>query len=114
MNLRNKVSLIGRIGVAPSIIELQDGKRMAKIVLATNERYKNKEGAIEESTQWHNIVVFGKKVDVVERYFSKGKEIALEGRLVNRSWETEKGEKKYSTEVLVNNFLMLGKHQKAS
>lgn len=112
MNIRNKVSLIGRIGIEPNIIELQNGDHIAKITLATNERYRKENGVIEENTQWHNLVIFGKKVETVQKYLQKGQEIAIEGRLKNRSWETKNGEKKYATEIVVQNFLML-EHRKA-
>ncbi len=106
--LKNSVQLIGRLGNEPAIKTFDSGKRMATFSLATNETYYNNKGEKVDDTQWHNIVVWGKKVDVVENYLSKGSEIAIEGKLINRSYERE-GVKKYITEINLNELLMLGK-----
>ena len=83
-------------------------KKNATFSLATNEVYYNNEGEKVEETQWHNIVVWGKKVEVVEKYLKKGSEVALEGKLVNRSYEKD-GITKYITEINMNDMLMMGK-----
>ncbi|MBU3011565.1 single-stranded DNA-binding protein [Polaribacter vadi] len=106
--LRNKVQLIGRLGQDPEIITFQDGNKIAKFSLATDDSYKDKSGNKVERSYWHNLVVKGGLVKVVENYVTKGKEIAIEGKLTNRSYETKQGEKRYITEVLVNELLMLG------
>ena len=106
-SLKNNVQLIGRLGNEPQVREFESGKRMATFSLATNDSYTNAQGEKIDDTQWHNIVVWGKKVDVVENYLQKGKEIALTGKLINRSYEKE-GEKKYITEINVNELLMTG------
>lgn len=106
--LKNSVQLIGRLGNEPQVKTFDSGKKMASFSLATNEVYYNNKGEKVEDTQWHNIVVWGKKVDVVENYLKKGSEIALEGKLINRSYEKD-GEKKYFTEISVNELLMLDK-----
>ena len=108
-SLRNKVQLIGRLGQDPEIITFEDGGKMAKFSLATDESYKDKNGQKVERTFWHSIVVKNGLVNVVENYVTKGQEIAIEGRLANRSWDDKDGNKRYSTEVLVNELLMLGK-----
>lgn len=107
--LRNKVQLIGRLGQDPEIISFADGNKMAKFSLATDDSYKDKNGAKVERTDWHNVVVKGNLVSVVENYVNKGKEIAVEGKLTTRSYETKEGEKRYITEVLCNELLLLGK-----
>lgn len=107
--LRNKVQLIGNLGNDPEIINLESGKMLAKFSIATNENYKNAEGEKITDTQWHNVVVWGKTASIVEKYLSKGKEIAIEGKLTNRSYETKEGEKRYVTEIVCNELLMLGK-----
>jgi len=107
--LRNSVQLIGRLGQDPEIISFEDGNKMAKFSLATDDSYKDKEGNKVERAQWHNIIVRGGLVKVVEEYVVKGKEIAIEGKLTNRSYDTQEGEKRYVTEILVNELLMLGK-----
>ena len=106
--LRNKVQLIGRLGQEPEIVTFNDGNKMAKFSLATDDSYKDKEGQKVERAYWHNIVVKGGLVTVVESYVKKGQEIDIDGKLTNRMWETETGEKRYVTEVVVNELLMLG------
>ena len=108
-SLRNKVQLIGRLGQDPEIITFEDGGKMAKFSLATDESYKDKNGQKVERTFWHSIVVKNGLVNVVENYVTKGQEIAIEGRLANRSWDDKDGNKRYSTEVVVNELLMFSK-----
>ncbi len=107
--LRNKVQLIGNLGNDPEIITLDSGKKLAKFSLATNEVYKNAEGEKVTQTEWHNLIAWNKTAEIVEQYVSKGKEIAIEGKLTNRSYEDKDGQKRYITEVVVNELLMLGK-----
>ncbi len=107
--IRNKVQLIGNLGNDPEIINLESGKMLAKFTIATNESYKNNKGEKITDTQWHNIVAWGKTAEIVEKYVTKGKEVAIEGKLTSRSYETKEGEKRYITEVVCNELLMLGK-----
>ncbi len=107
--LRNKVQLIGNLGGDPEIINLESGKKLAKFSVATNESYRNTQGDIVKDTQWHQVVVWGKLAEVVEKYLSKGNEVAVEGKLTNRSYETSEGQKRYFTEIVCNELLMLGK-----
>ena len=107
--LKNKVQLIGNLGNDPEIINLESGKMLAKFSIATNESYKNTQGEKIVDTQWHNIVAWGKTASLVEKYLQKGKEIAIEGKLTTRSWEDKDGMKRYTTEVVCNELLMLGK-----
>ncbi len=107
--LRNKVQLIGNLGNDPEIINLESGKTLAKFAIATNESYKNAQGEKVTDTQWHNIVAWGKTAQIVEKYVGKGKEVAIEGKLTTRSWEDKDGIKRYTTEVVCNELLMLGK-----
>ncbi|MDC7996621.1 single-stranded DNA-binding protein [Gilvibacter sediminis] len=107
--LRNKVQLIGRLGQDPEVLTFDDGGKMAKFSLATDDSYKDKQGQKIERTQWHNIIVRGGLVNIVENYVSKGQEIAVEGKLSNRSWDDKDGNKRYTTEVMVNELLLLGK-----
>jgi single-strand DNA-binding protein len=106
--LKNKVQLIGNVGNEPEIITLESGKKVAKFSIATNEFYKNSNGEKEQNAQWHNIVAWGKIAEIVEKYVGKGKEIVLEGKLTSRSYETKEGEKRYVTEVVANEILLLG------
>jgi single-strand DNA-binding protein len=106
--LRNKVQLIGNVGNAPEIKNLESGKKVANFSLATNEFYKDSKGEKVQDTQWHNIVAWGKTAEIVEKYAGKGKEIAIEGKLSSRSYETSDGEKRYVTEVIASEILLLG------
>lgn len=107
--LRNKVQLIGNLGKDPEIINLESGKTLAKFSIATNESYKNAQGEKVTDTQWHNIVAWGKTAQIVEKFVTKGKEVAIEGKLTTRSWEDKDGMKRYMTEVVCSELLMLGK-----
>lgn len=107
--LRNKVQLIGNLGNDPEIITLDSGKKLAKFSIATNESYKNQKGERITDTQWHNIVAWGKTAEIVENFVGKGKEVAIEGKLTTRMWEDKEGQKRYTTEVVCNELLMLGK-----
>ena len=107
--LRNKVQLIGNLGNNPEIITLESGKKLAKFSIATNENYKNSKGEKVTDTQWHNIVAWNKTAEIIEKYLEKGSEVAIEGKLTTRSYETKEGEKRYITEVVCNELLMLGK-----
>ena len=107
--LRNKVQLIGRLGQDPEITTFEDGNKIAKFSLATDDSYKDKNGEKVERTFWHNVVVRGGLVSVVENYVTKGKEIAIEGKLTNRSYDDKDGNTRYITEVFCNELLLLGK-----
>ncbi|WP_445731489.1 single-stranded DNA-binding protein [Mariniflexile sp.] len=106
--LKNKVQLIGNVGNEPEIMNLDSGKKVAKFSIATNEFYKNSNGEKEQNTQWHNVVAWGKIAEIIEEYVGKGKEVAIEGKLTSRSYETKEGEKRYVTEVVANEILLLG------
>jgi single-strand DNA-binding protein len=107
-NLKNKVQLIGNLGMNPEIKNLDSGKKLAKFSIATNETYRNAKGDKIEDTQWHNLIAWGKTAEIIEKYVTKGNEIAIEGKLVNRNYDDKDGNKRYVTEVLVNEILMLG------
>ncbi len=106
--LRNKVQLIGNLGNAPEIITLDSGKKLAKFSIATNEVYKNAQGEKVTETQWHNLVAWNKTAEIVEKYVEKGREIAIEGKLTSRSYDDKDGNKRYITEIIVNELLLLG------
>ena len=107
--LRNSVQLIGRLGKEPEVRTFESGTKMASFSLATNDVYYNNKGEKVEDVQWHNIVAWGKKVDIIENYLKKGSEVAIQGKLTSRSYETKEGDKRYVTEVNMNELLMLGK-----
>ena len=107
--LRNKVQLIGNLGNDPEIVNLESGSKLAKFSIATNETYKNAKGEKVTDTQWHNVVAWGKTAEIVENFLTKGNEVAVEGKLIHRSYDTKEGEKRYITEIRCNELLMLGK-----
>ncbi len=106
--LRNKVQLMGNLGNEPEVITLESGKKLAKFSLATNESYRNSEGEKITNTEWHNLIAWGKIAEVVEKYLKKGNEVMVEGKLTSRSYETKEGDKRYITEIVCNELLMLG------
>lgn len=105
--LRNKVSLIGRLGAQPEVTTLNSGRILARFNLATNERFKNKEGEWQDNTQWHTINAWGKTAERVKKALNKGQEIILEGKLVHQAYETKSGEKRYGTIIEATEFLLL-------
>ena len=107
--LKNKVQLIGNLGMDPEVLTLENGNKLARFSIATSETYKNQKGEKVEEVQWHNIVAWGKTAEIVENYVTKGKQIAVEGKLIHRSYETKEGDKRYITEVKCNKLLLLGK-----
>lgn len=104
--MKNKVNLIGNLGKDPEIVNLDSGVKIAKFSLVTSETYKNKQGERVSETEWHNIVIFGKLAEIVEKYVSKGSKVDVEGKIKTRSWEKD-GEKKYATDIIVNELVML-------
>lgn len=109
--LRNSVQLIGRLGKDPEVKTYGDNKKKASLSIATTDSYKNAKGEKVEDTQWHNLVIWGSLAGVAEKYLKKGQEIAVEGKLVHRAYETNAGEKRYITEINVNDLVMLGSKQ---
>lgn len=105
--MKNKVQLIGNLGMNPEVKELSNGKKVARFALATHESYKDKSGEYINDTHWHNVVVWGKLADSVEKTLIKGTEVALEGKLQQRSYDDKDGNKRYVTEVLLNDFVVL-------
>ena len=107
--MKNKVQLIGNVGNDPEIKNLDGGKKVANLTIATNDSYKNDKGEKVEQTEWHKVVAWGKTAEIIEKYVTKGIQIAIEGKLTHRSYDDKNGEKRYITEVVVNDLLLLGK-----
>ncbi|WP_271769778.1 single-stranded DNA-binding protein [Aquimarina algiphila] len=107
--LKNKVQLIGNLGQEPEIVNLDSDRKLAKFSIATNDYYYNKQGDKITDTQWHNVIAWGKIADIIEKYVNKGQEIAIEGKLTSRSYDDNEGQKRYITEIVCNELLMLGK-----
>lgn len=108
-NLRNKVQLIGNLGSAPEMKQFENGKQMVRFSIATSDTYRNAQGETVKDTQWHNVVAWGTVAKIAEKYLEKGKEVAIEGKLTNRSYEDKDGHKKYVTEIIASDILLLGK-----
>jgi single-strand DNA-binding protein len=105
----NKVLLIGNLGKDPEMRSLPSGQPVASFTLATSRRWRDKNGQKQEQTEWHQIVIFGKQAEIAGQYLTKGKQIYVEGRIQTRSWDDRtSGEKKYRTEIICDNFQMLG------
>jgi len=108
-NLRNSVRLVGNLGNEPEVKTIANNKKLAKVSIATNSSYKNEKGEKVEETQWHNLVMWGSNATLAEKYLHKGVEICVEGKLSSRSYMDSAGVKKYITEIIVNEVLLLNK-----
>ncbi len=106
--LKNQVQLIGNVGQEPQVTVLENGKKVARISLATNENFKNSKGEKQTNTDWHQLVAWGKVASLIEEYVFTGKEIAVQGKLSSRSYEDKEGVKRHVTEVIVSEILFLG------
>lgn len=105
----NKVILIGNVGKDPEIKQLDNGYRIAKFTLATHETYKNKDGEKGEQTEWHNIVVLRDGLaEIAKKFIIKGKQVYVEGKIRTRIWTDKEGVKRNLTEIIAENFIMLG------
>ena len=102
------MQLIGNLGNAPEVKKTESGKKLVRFSVATNEVYHNAKGEKVKETQWHNLIAWGKLADIVEKYLNKGSEVAVEGKLITRNYNDKEGNKKYITEIQVNELLMLG------
>jgi single-strand DNA-binding protein len=109
----NSVRLIGNLGRDPEIKNFEDGKKLAKVSLATSDRFKNTKGEWVTETQWHNLVAWGKQAEIMERLLKKGAEVTVNGRIVSRNYEDKEGNKKYMTEIVVTELYLPGKKKEA-
>lgn len=112
--LKNKVQLIGRLGFDPELKTVGSDKTLARFSLATSESYKDKSGQWQNETYWHNITAWGQLANVISKVASKGDEIAVEGKIVNKSYQDKQGITRYSTEIIINEFMMMGNKKKPS
>lgn len=110
--MKNRVQLIGNLGATPEVRNLNSGKKVAQFSMATSETYKNSAGERVQDTQWHQVVAWNKLAEVVENYLDRGKRVAVEGKLVYRSYEDKNGVKRYVTEIVASDILMLDKKEK--
>ena len=101
----NKVILLGRLGRDPEVRNFQNGGKVVNLRLATSERYKDREGAQQERTEWHSVAIFNERLgEVAEKYLKKGSEVYIEGQIETRKWQGQDGQDKYSTEIVLRQF----------
>ncbi|MPL71961.1 Single-stranded DNA-binding protein [bioreactor metagenome] len=111
-SLRNRVQLIGHLGADPEVKTFENNRKVARLSLATNDEYTDKEGQKVKQTQWHQLVVWGRLAETCEKYLTKGKEVAIEGKLTYRTWNDKDGKSHNITEIIVNELLMMGGKEK--
>ena len=105
----NKAQLIGHLGADPESRFMTSGNAVANLSVATNESWRSAEGDIKDKTEWHKVVIYGKKAETATEFMKKGQLVYIEGRLQTRSWEDKDKVKRYTTEILCDNFTMLGR-----
>jgi len=105
----NKVILVGNLGADPTMRYTPNGTAVVNFSLATTEKFTNKTGERESRTEWHRVVAWSKLAEICNQYLKKGKQVYIEGRLQTRSWDDPSGNKRYTTEVVANNMVMLGR-----
>ena len=108
-SLNNSVRLLGNVGMDPQVITFDNGNKLAKFSLATSESYKDKEGKKQTETEWHSIITWRNLAEIAGKYLKKGDTIYLEGKIKTRSYEDKEGNKRYTTEIIADNFIMLNK-----
>lgn len=111
MTIKNRVQLIGNLGATPEVKDLDNGNKVARFTVATSEYYTNKKGEKVSETQWHNIVIWGKLAGIAEKYLEKGSQVVIDGKLTTRNYTDKAGAKKYFTEIVANELLMIDKKQ---
>jgi single-strand DNA-binding protein len=112
--LKNKVQLIGNLGTAPEVKNTESGKKLARFSMATNETYRGRTGEKITETTWHNVIAWGKVAEIVEKFLVKGKEVAIEGKLTNRSYTDKEGIKRFVTEIQASELMLLGGEKTAA
>jgi len=105
----NKAILVGHLGADPTMRYTQSGTAVAQFNLATTERFNDRNGERQERTEWHRVVVWAKLAEICNQYLKKGKQVYIEGRLQTRQWEDQSGTKRYTTEIVANQMVMLGR-----
>ena len=110
-SLKNRIQLIGRVGKDPEFRLLESGKNVVNFSMATSDSYKNTAGEKTTDTQWHQIVAWGGLAEIADKYLKKGSEVAIQGKLVHRNYEGPDGKRRYVSEVIADEMLLLGKPQ---
>lgn len=107
----NKAILVGNVGKDPEVRHLEGGTSVARFTLATSESYKNKNGELVTTTEWHNIVAWRQLAEFAEKYIKKGRQLYVEGKITNRQWDDKDGNKRYTTEIVADNIRLLGRRE---
>lgn len=110
----NKVILIGNLGADPELRQTTGGTAVANLRLATTEVFSNRDGEKNKRTEWHRVVAFGRLAEICSQYLKKGRQVYFEGRLQTREWDDQKGNKRYTTEIIATNMVMLGTRGEAA
>ena len=105
----NKAIIVGNLGSDPELRHTQGGTPVANFRVATNEVYKSRDGERTERTEWHRVVAFGRLAEICGQYLKKGKQVYLEGRIQTRDWDDKEGNKRYTTEIVATQMVMLGR-----
>lgn len=111
-SLRNRVQLVGNLGMDPEIKVFENGRKKVKFTLATNETFNGVNGQEKTETQWHNVIAWGKQAEIAQQYLQKGNEVAIEGRLTYRQYEDKNKQTKYITEVILSSYVVFPNTQK--
>lgn len=106
--IKNKVQLIGNLGQEPDIRTTETGKKLARFSIATNDFYRNSRGERIRETLWHTVIAWGKLAEIAEKYLTKGREVAVAGKLVHREYTDKNGIRRFITEIVLNELVMLG------
>jgi len=109
--IKNQVQLIGNLGKDVELVTLESGNKLARITLATNSYYKNKEGEKVQETQWHNLNAWGKKAEAMEKILKKGSELIVNGKLTYTNYVDKEGIKRYNSVIVVNDFMTISKKE---
>ena len=110
----NKAIILGNVGAEPEVRALDSGKKVARIRVATTERYTDQQGNKQEQTEWHTVVLWGGLADVVDRYVHKGSQLYIEGKIRTREWTDKDNQKRYTTEILATEMKLLGRPHDAN
>lgn len=110
--IRNSITLIGNLGQNPEIRKATNGNTFVTVSLATSDVYRNNKGDKITDTQWHNCIAWGKTAEVMSELLKKGKEVVVRGKLTYRNWEDKNGVKRYSPQVVINEFMLVGPKEK--
>lgn len=104
----NKVILLGNLGTDPEVKTFDDGNKLATLAIATSEKFKDREGTLQERTEWHNVVLYKRLAELAEQYLSKGRQVYIEGKLRTRKWQDKDGNDRYTTEIVAREMTFVG------